>query len=140
MGWLFTHGSTRREQIAERTRSWEHTTPEGVVVKSTCLRHCYRGGVFSGVLWSVWERTFTKDGQTVKPGEWWIACDLLRYQTGYGWGYKDMEEAMGPCEVSCPLCYLEMVPVACENWRIGVRAYHERQKAKQQARRAAMSA
>ena len=136
MGWLFTYGQTLKGMIAERTEAWEHTTPEGLIVKSTCLRHCYRGCSFSGTLWTVWERTFTKDGQPVKPTERWIGCDLLRYYKRDGWGFKDIEEAMGPCEVSCPLGYLEMVPVACENWRVGVRAYHERQKARRVARSA----
>ena len=62
MGWLFKSGCSRRDLIAERTKDWERTTTEGVVVKTTCLAHCYRGGVFSGVLWTVWGRSFTKDG------------------------------------------------------------------------------
>ena len=45
MGWLFKSGCSRRDLIAERTEDWERTTPEGVVVKTTCLAHCYRGGV-----------------------------------------------------------------------------------------------
>ena len=134
MGWLFTYGQRLKELFARRTETWEHTTPEGMTVKSVCLRHCYRGGSFSGVLWTVWERTFTKDGQEAKPTDRWIGCDLFQYQRGYGWGYKDMEESMGPYQHSCPLGYLAMVPVANENWREGVRAYHERLKARRQAR------
>lgn len=133
MGWLFTRGMTRREMISERAATWETTSGE-MLVKSTCLAHCYRGGAFSGVLWSVWERTFTKDGQTVKPTERWITCDLLRYQKDYGWGYKDMEESMHPYYYSCPLGYLEMVPIdqfgGHAEWREGVRQYHIRQKEK----------
>jgi hypothetical protein len=125
MGWLFTAGTTRRNQIDERTKDWEQMTPDGVLVKSVCLAHCYRGGVFSGVLWTVWERTFTKDGQDTKPSQRWIGCDLLRYQRDYGWGYKDMEESMFPYYFSCPLGYLEMVPTGRYGghpiWRQGVR-------------------
>lgn len=141
MGWLFTCGSTRRNQIDERTRSWEHTTADGVLVKSTCLAHCYRGGAFSGVVWTVWERTFTKDGQDTEPSQRWIGCDLLRHQRDYGWGYKDMEESMHPYFYSCPLKYLNLVPVerfgGHAEWRDGVRAYHARAAEKRRARRPA---
>ena len=111
MGWLFTRGSTRRGLIAERAANWERTAEDGMLVKCTCLAHCYRGGVYSGVLWAVWERTFTKDGQEVRPTERWITCDLLRYRKDDGWGYKDMDESMHPYFYSCPLGYLKMVPI-----------------------------
>lgn len=137
MGWLFTYGQTLKELIARRIEGWDRTGDDGVLTRSTCLRHCYRGGSFSGVLWTVWERIFTKNGVEARPVQRWIGCDLLQYQTGYGWGYKDMEEAMGPYQCSCPLGYLALVPVACESWREGVRAYHERIKAKREARKAA---
>ena len=133
MGWLFQDIS-RKHLVDERTQSWEQTLPDDVVVRSTCLRHCYRGNVHSGVLWSVWERTWTKDGRQVRPADRWIMCDLLRYQGGQ-WGYKDMEESCGPFYWSCPLSYLDMVPVANEEWRRGVRNYHERQRAKRQAKK-----
>ncbi len=134
MGWLFTYGQTLKGIIAERTAGWETTLDDGTFVKTVCLRHCYRGCAFSGVLWTVFERTFTKDGAEVRPAEKWIGCDLLRWHKD-SWGYKDMSESMGPYQVSCPLGYLAMVPVACESWREGVRAYHERLKAKRLARK-----
>jgi len=123
--------------IAERTEGWERTTPEGMVVKSVCLAHCFRGGAFSGVLWTVWERTFEKDGIEAQQTERWIGCDLLRHHGG-SWGYKDMEEAMHPYYYSCPLKYLGMVPVeefgGHVEWRENVRRYHARQQAKRALR------
>jgi hypothetical protein len=110
MGWLFRSGCSRRELIAERTEDWRRTAQDGLVVKTTCLAHCYRGGSFSGVLWTVWGRSFTKDGVEVQPTERWIGCDLLRSQKGFGWGYKDMDESMGPYFYSCPLKYLVSSP------------------------------
>lgn len=134
MGWLFTAGSTRRNLIAERARAWTTEGAEGMTVTSTCLAHCYRGGAFSGVLWAVWKRTFTKDDQPVRPVERWITCDLLRYQKDYGWGYKDMDESMHPYFYSCPLKYLEMVPIdqygGNAEWREGIRAFHARKREK----------
>lgn len=141
MGWLFKAGSTRREMIAENTQGWERTNEDGTTIKSACIAHCYRGGVFSGVLWSVWERTFTKDGQQVEPAQRWIVCDLLRYQKDYGWGSKGMEESMHPYFYSCPLGYLDMVPIeqfgGHAEWREFVRSYHARITEKRRARKAA---
>lgn len=144
MGWLFRHGATRKSLIAERVENWERTTDSGVLVTTTCLAHCYRGGVFSGVLWSVWERTFSTAGAETEPRQRWIQCDLLQHQRNYGWGYKDMEESMHPYFYSCPLGYLKLVPIeqfgGHEAWREGVRQYHARLAEKRQARRAARPA
>src|SRR4051812_23569065 len=97
MGWLFQPGSTRKGMIAERIQGWERTPPVGMTVKSTTIAHCYRGGVFRGVLWTVWERTFENDGQHVQPTERWIGCDLMDYSRfDAGWGYKDLAESMHP--------------------------------------------
>lgn len=138
MGWLFTRGFARKDLIRERTQNWERTTDDGMLVKTACLAHCYRGGVYSGVLWAVWERTFTKDSQNVQPSERWITCDLLRYQKDYGWGYKDMDESMHPFYYSCPLSYLEMVPIdqygGHAEWREGVRSYHAQQAERRKSR------
>jgi hypothetical protein len=138
MGWLFKCGCSCRDLIAERIENWGRTTPEGMSVKSTCLAHCYRGGVFSGVLWTVWERSFTKNEAEVQPNERWIGCDLLRSQRGFGWGYKDMDESMGPSFYSCPLKYLDLVPIerfgGNAEWRATVRRYHQRQAEKRRVR------
>jgi hypothetical protein len=137
MGWLFKHGYSRKDLLEERAKCWETTSGE-MLVKSVCLAHCYRGGVYSGILWSVWERTFTKDGQTVRPTERWITCDLLRYRKDFGWGYKDMEELMHPYYYSCPLGYLDLVPIdqygGNAEWREGVQRYHALQAEKRHKR------
>ena len=139
MGWLFRAGSTRRELVEQRTRSWATNAPDNTVVSTVSLAHCYRGNPFSGVLWTVWERTYTLDGQQAQPVERWITCDLLRYQKDYGWGYKDMDESMHPFFYSCPLGYLEKVPIdqhgGNAEWRAGVREYHVRQAENRKKRR-----
>lgn len=140
MGWLFKAGISRRDLIAENTKGWERTKEDGTVIKSTCLTHCYRGGVFSGVLWSVWERTFVRDGQKLEQPQRWIVCDLLRYVDGK-WGFKDLCESVHPYFYSCPLGYLELVPIerfgGNAEWRELVRQYHARSIEKRRARKAA---
>ena len=144
MGWLFKVGSTRRELIDERTRSSATAGPNSMAVATTCLAHCYRGNLYSGVLWSVWERTFTRHGEQAQPTERWITCDLLRYQKDYGWGYKDLDESVHPFYYSCPLKYLDLVPIdqygGNAEWREGVRAYHARQKERRRQRTPAKTA
>ena len=142
MGWLFKSGSTRRELIAERIEGWERTHDNGLRITTTCLAHCYRGGCFSGVLWSVWERTFEKDAQPTEKPQRWIQCDLLYFNKRHdGWGYKDMEESMGPYYYSCPQKYLDLVPLDIyggnAEWREQVIEHHRRSVEKRRARRLA---
>ena len=138
MGWLFRTGISRQELIADQTKGWEKTKDDGTVIKMTCLAHCYRGGIFSGVLWSVWERAFTKDGQQTEPTQRWIVCDLLKCVKGE-WGYKDIDESMHPYFYSCPLKYLDMVPIehfgGHAEWRDLVRKYHVRNAEKRNAKK-----
>lgn len=140
MGWLFPYGATRRQLIGDLTKPWESHNGD-VLIKSACLNHCYRGGSFSGVLWSVWERTFTTAEQESAPPHRWIGCDLLEYRRAEeGWGYKDLDESCGPCHFSCPLKYLDLVPLdkfgGNAEWREAVRAYHQHQAEKRRKRRA----
>jgi hypothetical protein len=140
MGWLFRPGYSRRDMIADLVKGNERSLDDGTVTKSTCLAHCYRGGVFSGVLWTVWERTFRCDKQLAKSTLRWINCDVLRYEQGE-WGYKDIEESMHPYFYSCPLSYLALVPLdqfgGKAEWREGVREYHRRITEKRRGRKAA---
>ena len=142
MGWFYPTGATRKDLIEERVRSWE-TEANGVTVTSTCLAHRYRGNVSSAVLCSVWERTFSKDGEQVESEQRWIVCDLLRSQRDYGWGYKDMEESMHPYYYSCPQKYLNLVPLdqygGNAEWREQVRQHHQRQLEKRRQRRSQRS-
>ena len=144
MGWSYTQGSTRKSLINERTTDWERTKDDGLRITSRCLAHCFRGNNFTGVLWSVWERTFTKGGQEADATQRWIQCDLLQYERGCGWGYKDMEESMHPYYYSCPLKYLRMVPIeefgGNAEWRKVVHEHHQRRREKRKERTPVRSA
>lgn len=137
MGWSYPYGATRKSLIEDRTKPWERES-NGCSIKSTCLAYCFRGGRFSGVLWAVWERTFQRDGQQTEPEQRWITCDLIRCHAGE-WGYKDMSESCGPFYFSCPLKYLDLVPLerygGNAEWRQQVHDHHSRQSAKRQQKR-----
>lgn len=109
MGWLY-YASTRRDLIADRTKTEETDTH-----KFVCLKHCTRGNV----LWTVWQITDKATGEYRRL----IGCDLMQAHPVYGWGYKDLDESMGPCYYTCPLSYLDLVPVKNERWRESVRKY-----------------
>ena len=140
MGWLFVPGSNRRSMIKDRTEGWERTNDDGMTIKTFCLAHCFRGNCFSGVLWSVFERTFLREGEQIEPTQRWIQCDLMRYsRSDDGWGYKDMEESLHPFYFSCPKKYLDLVPIEIyggnAEWREEVRQHQERQLEKRRAKR-----
>lgn len=116
MGWTFTSGATKKNVISEIT-----TQLTGPAMKS--IAKCIKGNA----LWVVFEYTQEQNGH--KLGDRWIGCFLLGAEKGFGWGYKDMTESMGPCAYTCPLSYLEMVPCPggyAAEWREKVRAYHAR--------------
>lgn len=122
MGWSFGH-SRRADLIRDLTR-----TEVGEKATRTCVAHCYRGSAHRGVLWSVWSVQDKTTGAETR----YIGCDILEYLRGNGsgneWGYKDLCESSGPYYYSCPLAYLEMVPVPdspyAAGWRANVRAWH----------------
>ncbi len=136
MGWYYPHGVNRKQLIAQRIENWERNNGE-MLVKSICLKHCFRGGAFSGVLYAVWERTFIKDGVEVQQSERWIGVDLLHCYRSE-WGYKPLEESMFPYAFSCPLGYLQLVPLdrygGNPEWREAVIEHHRRQAEKRKGR------
>jgi hypothetical protein len=111
MGWYYGIDNSKSDVIREVTAdtSFENGT-------SRTLRKCVKGNV----LWSVREVNF-KDGKVQR----FIECNLLDKSEG-NWGYKPMDESMGPYYYTCPLPYLDMVPVANEKWRSVVREHHAR--------------
>ena len=106
------HCHTKRDLIQELTHNWISLRSSG-----QCLASCIRGNV----LWSVWEIYYAYTGHF----ERYIRCDLMNKMIDGGpWGYKDMDESMHPYYYSCPLKYLDMVPVKHAGWRKKVQEYH----------------
>ncbi len=118
MGW--TYGWDLKKDLIRHLT--EEQTSSGTTWRT--VTHCYRGGRFSGVLWSVMHRA-----SQVAPEKSFIVCCLLHYRGGQ-WGYKDLEESSGPGYYSCPLSYLDMVPETNPGWRAEVRKWHAERNVK----------
>lgn len=112
MGWMFEQDATRKDMVKELTAPRESGT--------VTLRHCLRGNV----LYTLRETLNTATGKV----ERWIGVDLLAKDPSCGWGYKDMDETMGPYYYECPLAYLdeagETTHARAREWREKVRAHH----------------
>jgi len=125
MGWLFTKGATRNEVIERLVAPWRHNK-DGHVFEARTIKHCIR----DNVLWAVHDRL--KDGERDPAWPAFIGCYLLECQLGYGWGYKDMDETMGPYYYTCPVSYLDLAGEprndAARKWREQVRRQHKRRK------------
>ena len=122
MGWYYSQGASRKDIIREQLTLGEN---------HTVLRHCTRGNT----LWAVIE---TKPADHA-PGYRWIYCGLMQVDHSCGWGYKPLDESMGPVQVTCPLGYLKLctspVNAYARDWRIKVREYHAAQAEKRKARK-----
>lgn len=116
MGWSFIPNTTRQSIIDKLVRFEENE--HGVC---ETLRHSLRGNV----LWSIVSWTDKKTGITRKI----ITCHLLA-KDGNDWGYKSLDEAMGPFYYSCPVSYFKEVPVANQEWRDEVLEHHQRKNRK----------
>lgn len=114
MGWLFSQRwSTRKDLI-------DHLVKENSAVET--LKHCCVGNN----LWCV---------HRINEGDTFICLYMMQLHRGdfpY-WGYKDIDESMGPYQVNCPLSYLEGLSAAegyAIEWRKRVREYHARRNRK----------
>lgn len=107
MGWDFCEAWKTKKDVVKALISGSPDADQGCIVT---LDHA----VVGNVLWRVIEIQVSH--------ELHIACDLLRKNGG--WGYNGMCESVGPDECSCPLHFLNRVPVENEEWRERVRAYH----------------
>lgn len=112
MGYTFTKGASKADIIKDIL------TGGGKPQDFFPLAHKLVGRY----LWVVWEHN------SVDRNARFIGLCLLESEKGFGWGYKPMEESMGPYEVSCPLQFLEITPLPdspyASDWREKVRAYH----------------
>jgi hypothetical protein len=136
MGWLY--GWNSRRALVDHLLEPFSSDDKSVTTKP--LAHCFKGNN----MWTVWERVRTGTKTvTLAPGiealkpfsesyRYIVLFYLRRNGSPAEWGYKDVSEDMGLCEVNCPPSYLEMAPLGSHHgeyaisWREGVKAYWAR--------------
>jgi hypothetical protein len=124
MGWLFNNYPTsKKDFIAQVLRDYNGDNER-------CSYKVLAKAIKGNCLWMVCEVTpKTADAKTVR----YIELCLIDRHDGC-WGFKNMDEGMGPYYFSCPLAYLDMAPPpetsSTFNWRERVRAYHAERSAK----------
>lgn len=111
MGWLFTERPRNVKDYFRDQLTWESENAE-----STCLDIALKLNVMYAAV-----ETRQKD---TGDREVWAAVFLIKYIKGdevHNFGYKDMEESMGPCQADAPKRILDLLtPTDNENalaWR-----------------------
>ncbi len=101
MGWTFHHNSTKAELVADIIQP-TNTAPYRT------LNHKLAGSE----LWTLMQ----------KDGEAPVIVLFLLQKDGDNYGYKDMDESMGPYYYKVPQSFLDRAPVTCQSWRDRVAA------------------
>lgn len=115
MGWTYSPSWPTKAAMIDYCTGEALGGPGAVTTIAKAIR--------GNVLWTVIE--YGADSARYPKGTRAILCFLLGAEKGYGWGYKDMDESMGPCDLSCPIKFLDMVPDPggfATEWRARVRA------------------
>jgi len=92
MGWTSIWGASRKDIVEDVTKGSDYN---GVIAK--CLKKCYKGSS----LWTLWEMIKKETGEKHN-----FICEFMLGKCGDDWGYKDVDESMGPSNESCPILYI----------------------------------
>ena len=120
MGWLYMQslgGFSGPRQYLDDQFTYARETVQATLLKSSLVKM----------------RTYYAAVELLRPGrdrEVVALVCLVRYnpcdREGYVFGYKDMDETMGPCEAECPIAILDLLtPTGNEHavaWRARCRA------------------
>jgi hypothetical protein len=131
MGWLYLNAcNTRKQLIDYLNKDWEKTTDDGKLVNHTIERSCVRGSV----LWQRCHYTVTEDNKVIQETRYINMHMMRKDHQDNCFGFKSVEETMGPYHVSCPKSYLEGLSEPSNdfsrNWRERVRNYWDGRKKK----------
>ena len=132
MGWLYMTslgGFSGPRQYLDDQFTWERDGVRSTVLRSTLVR--------MRTYYAATERVSATSAREVFA----IVC-LVRYnprdREGYVFGYKDMDEGMGPCESECPAAILDLLTPTDRDyavtWRARCRAAAEQRAARPRLR------
>ena len=128
MGWSYSHNATKESTIAELIRTYQSVKSDGSQTGRTIETRVHR--VVGNHLWAV--KDVKDDAGNVLDSFIYLA--LLQKDDGC-WGYKDMDESMGPHYYDCPLTLLKLCEPSnqyAREWRERVQSFHAA-KARQRA-------
>lgn len=117
MGWTFPYSTQTRADLVKYLRRPERFGEKLELVRASTSgnRHWY----------------LIRERET---GMHWIGLDLLQGVRGEGWGYKDLDESVGPCDCDVPESYLDAPHMPrdgwAKEWRERARAFHAARKAR----------
>lgn len=114
MGWL-SGWNSKRELIAHLRDNFSN---------DGCSHRILRDSVVGRNFWFVAEHKTNGERSIVLC----LLSGKFKSERCGPWGYKDMGESSHPYYYDCPLGLLDLAPVACQEWRDGVRAYHRAKK------------
>ena len=122
MGWTFSESWQNKKELVAYLRSAERQGPNYEVLASSVVgnHHWYLA-------------------KNLVKGDVIIGLDLMQagtragpHRKPSGWGYKDMDESVGPCYHDCPISYLNSVSPPINqysaDWRKELVAAHQRKK------------
>lgn len=129
MGWDYVRGKTRDWLVNDciKDSDWAIDDHRRCTRKTLAYRLVFQRGHCSGdpshVLWSVKHDVVTNALGIVLEESKYILCTLIQKCQGE-WGQKDMTESCHPYWYDCPLEFLDLAPVACQQWRDIVQNQH----------------
>ena len=132
MGYTYIDGMTRQGMVDYLTKPSSFTTTKGIFRSMRTLAKSLRGSQ----LWVVTEVTDRDLNAGTETVEKVINLHLLDCYA-HCCGYKSFGEAEHPYYYDCPLKYLDMAPVKCQEWRDGVRKRLADKAAKRQRHQSA---
>ena len=105
MGWYGTPGATKQDIIDEILEGWR--------TEKILREHSIASEKGETVLWAVLKGK-TTDGKSFQI----IACHIISCAQGT-WGYKPLDETMGPYYYSVPKAWLKLYPCVLPEGKIG---------------------
>lgn len=125
MGWIHSFSSSysvwkngketmppaSRQKEIDRMLTWESKDKEGNILSThRVLKSSMVGSVYYAAV------TTEKPGQETKVGAAvFLTCGRTKHDNTI-WGYKDMDETMGPCESKCPASILALLTPTDSKW------------------------
>lgn len=98
MGWTYTNTNLSRKEAVDELFTWYSEKYKTVVLKSTMKGAIYYGAV---------EQINKETGESSVGGV--VVLTSSDRKNGFNFGYKIVDETMGPCNCDCPKAILDLL-------------------------------